>query len=398
MAPTKRKDNMSSDDGSSSDQALSHKDKELKGKAGRKPLPEDAVPANHQVARQRANQRAFRERKANELKTLQDEVKQLREKLENSSKTAAPPNITDSILLDRIAALESENLALKHFAFTFMKQTPTLTTPPVSMAPSSSFMFSDPLLTQQLLIHHQQQLQQQQGAPGTVVDPFSFLETLNASAQPSLASESPCPSIEDCITGVPAIPSSILADTTTAATTITGSTTIPGPSMDFSSFRESPTLTTQQDNDDLLDFLNSTTPPSATTTTATTTTTSNPTSTIQHPPRLQQEQRIPLAIKLELSYNERNHILNVADKLKTIPSLSANPSIVDDLCDAFATCSLMGYTPNHMLPEEEIGTCAGGEVEHVEKLKRVVMDACEARPEDHAAVQKILGQCKKDHP
>ncbi|KAJ3026360.1 UNVERIFIED_CONTAM: hypothetical protein HDU68_005766 [Siphonaria sp. JEL0065] len=368
----KRKDN-SSDDGFSSDQMPAHKDKEQKGRAGRKPLPEDAVPASHQVARQRANQRAFRERKANELKTLQDEVKELRAKLENNASSSSSSNADSSVLLDRIAALESENMVLKQFAFTFMKQAPPVSTA-VPFTSANPFVFPDPLLSQ-FLLHQQQQLQPQ--------DLLASLNPLQQQPVPSLASESPCPSIEDCLTNIPPIPSTnmLLPFDPTPTNTTTDFSAL----LDFSTYRDTTTTTNndpllptlQNNDDDLLDFLNST----------------------PAPPSTHQQDRIPLAIKLEISTPQKHHILSVNAKLKTIPSLNAQPDLVDDLCDAFATCSVLGYVPNHHGMEEEGG---GGERPEdfvtMERLKQTVLDACKGRPEDEKAATKILSVCKEEHP
>ncbi|KAJ3293996.1 hypothetical protein HDU79_011669 [Rhizoclosmatium sp. JEL0117] len=316
-----------------------------KGKPGRKPANDQ--PLNHQQARQRANQRAFRERRANELKTLQDEVKELKAKLEQATSSSSGSTSTDSALLTRIAALESENTVLKQFAFTFMKQAPVsagLPLPLSSTFSASSFAFPDPLLYSSRFPFVQPDLLT-----------LSSSNTSQTSASPpNFASVSPQPSTND--------------DSFSGLLQSTSGVPLPFQSSSFLTFRDPPLTdsTHLENNDDLLDFLNTPAPSTS---------------------------RVPLATKLEIKDTDRCHIISVSEQLKAIPGLKQNTDLVDDLCDMFATCTFLGFTPAKM--EESVGEVPEP-VKKVEELKARIFEALEG--EDEKVAELILGACHATHP
>ncbi|KAJ3064290.1 hypothetical protein HDU98_012279 [Podochytrium sp. JEL0797] len=314
-----------------------------RSKPGRKSLPETEAPASYQVARQRANQRAFRERKANELKTLQDEVHSLRQQLANHEPAPSIPS-SDPTLLARIAALESENQALKSFAFTVMKQVPASsvpfaseTVPPVSFAPDLS-------LYSQLLTPFPDSI-------FTSANPAASALRLNSTTPSpprysSASDSSPPPAIESDPFTALLLPTS--ADAVQVEKGVTSqqhpllnpvnskhpSKPEPLQPDDFSAFLD---FTTYRDdvntNDtDLFDFLNPTT------------TTDLDLDFLLSQPTTTTPQRFPLAIHLPIPESARTRICATHTLLKSIPSLHTSQA-VDELCGAYATCSMLGMVP-----------------------------------------------------
>ncbi|KAJ3064735.1 hypothetical protein HDU98_011881 [Podochytrium sp. JEL0797] len=369
-----------------------------RSKPGRKPLPETEAPASYQVARQRANQRAFRERKANELKTLQDEVHALRQQLANQEPAPSTPS-SDPTLLARIAALESENQALKSFAFTFMKQVPhslassvpfaSGPVPPVSFAPDLS-------LYSQLFTPF----------PDTFfasANPAASAPRLNSTTPSpprysSASDSSPPPSIESDPFTALLLPSS--ADAVPAEKGVTSQQhpllnpvdpkhpPKPEPHqpddfsafLDFTTYRDDPNTINDVDP---FDFLHPTT--------TTITTDLNLDFLLAQPTTTTTPQRFPLALHLPIPESARTRICATHTLLKSIPSLYTSQT-VDELCDAFATCSMLGIVPGSEGVSE-------GEKEHVlkmEELKGKVVLECIGSKEDGEAVGRVLGGCQSE--
>ncbi|ORY41652.1 hypothetical protein BCR33DRAFT_337255 [Rhizoclosmatium globosum] len=103
--------------------------------------------------------------------------------------------------------------------------------------------------------------------------------------------------------------------------------------------------------------------------------------------------RVPLATKLEIKDTDRCHIISVSEQLKAIPGLKQNTDLVDDLCDMFATCTFLGFTPAKM--EESVGEVPEP-VKKVEELKARIFEALEG--EDEKVAELILGACHATHP
>ncbi|KAJ1948239.1 DNA-binding transcription factor yap1, partial [Linderina macrospora] len=82
----------------------SHDDKKQK-KPGRKPIMTEA--SSKRTAQNRAAQRAFRERKQNYLRSLEDKVKELAEQQERTARE-------NEALKQRVDKLHSENLTLRN--------------------------------------------------------------------------------------------------------------------------------------------------------------------------------------------------------------------------------------------------------------------------------------------
>ncbi|KAJ3059367.1 hypothetical protein HDU98_004640 [Podochytrium sp. JEL0797] len=367
-----------------------------RSKPGRKPLPESEVPASYQVARQRANQRAFRERKANELKTLQDEVHSLRQQLAKHEPAPSSTPTSDPTLLARIAALESENLALKTFAFTFMKQVPhsLSSSVPFGPVPEPPVSFARDLsLYSQLFTPVPDDL----FASGNPTAPRLHSTTPSPQRYSSASDSSPPPSIESDPFTALLLPTS--ADAVPAKKEATSQQhpllnpfdsvhpSNPQPYqqpddfsafLDFTTYRDDPNT----NDTDPFDFLNPTP----------TTTTSNldldfPLSTTAPT----QPTRFPLALHLPIPESARTRICATRTLLKSIPSLHTSQT-VDELCDAFATCSMLGIVPG----SEGVGE---GEREHVlkmEELKGRVVEECSGSKEDGEAVGRVLGGCRSE--
>jgi hypothetical protein len=159
-----------------SDEDVSPDNRSKKSKAGRK--PSNLEPTNKRTAQNRAAQRAFRERKEQYVKDLEERVKLLEKAVSSSTGSDPSPSIVpdenvtlhkeNSTLRKRIQDLESENNVLKEFAFNFkfdvgtgLATTPNFSTlstnaplisPPASLVNTSSFVFSsDPFNQSQAL-------------------------------------------------------------------------------------------------------------------------------------------------------------------------------------------------------------------------------------------------------
>ncbi|KAI8837182.1 hypothetical protein BJ741DRAFT_167005 [Chytriomyces cf. hyalinus JEL632] len=122
------------DSGSDKESSKDGREKEKgpgKAKPGRKIASEE--PADKKVAQQRAASRAFRERKANYIKELEDKVAHLTALLSGNASTptsdagaSAPQPTQDPLLAQRVAALEAENTLLRQMTFSFDFKPPVL--------------------------------------------------------------------------------------------------------------------------------------------------------------------------------------------------------------------------------------------------------------------------------
>ncbi|KAI8613623.1 hypothetical protein BC830DRAFT_463608 [Chytriomyces sp. MP71] len=103
-----------------------------RAKPGRKMV--NSEPQDKKVAQQRAASRAFRERKANYIKELEQKVADLSAQLASAGsgplpqqpQPLPPPQNPDPILAQRVATLEAENTLLRQmtFSFDFKRQEP----------------------------------------------------------------------------------------------------------------------------------------------------------------------------------------------------------------------------------------------------------------------------------
>ncbi|KAJ3242990.1 hypothetical protein HDU78_000943 [Chytriomyces hyalinus] len=122
------------DSGSDKESSKDGREKEKgpgKAKPGRKIASEE--PADKKVAQQRAASRAFRERKANYIKELEEKVAHLTALLSGNASTptsdagaSATQPTQDPLLAQRVAALEAENTLLRQMTFSFDFKPPVL--------------------------------------------------------------------------------------------------------------------------------------------------------------------------------------------------------------------------------------------------------------------------------
>ncbi|KAJ3125709.1 hypothetical protein HK100_010647 [Physocladia obscura] len=333
-------------------------DDAIRKKPGRKPKTMTVDPTNadtdsvYQIERARKNQRAFRERKATQLQTLQIEVEALRQQVDNEER-----------LRLRVSELEAENelLKLKNFAFSFINPMPTMndnntTTSTAATTTAASQGFSFDLQTQNNFFP-------------------TFAPGLSSSATPSQLS------VEECLEKL----NGNTPPPNTDATATDNAT------ADFLAYRQPsaqpPVLApVNQNNDDLLELLFA----------------AEQIPAQQQFSQQQQQQKQQLTQQDQSAYTSSfttlpslsnelvSHVATVNAMLKSLPSLQKIPAVVDELTDWFAKISLIGYTPDEMKeknPEEH---------QQIEDLKETLISV--AKGEDKSAVVHILDGCKNSHP
>ncbi|KAJ3097061.1 hypothetical protein HK100_005438 [Physocladia obscura] len=335
-----------------------------KKKAGRKPKPitaeQTAAAATdsnaYQIERARKNQRAFRERKATQLQTLESEVAALRQQIGQEER-----------LRSRVSELEAENelLKLKNFSFSFANPMPSsnyaVLAPP---APTTAATTTDIATTSTNTFSFDQHGQSRTSAM-----------QLSSSATPAAPVISATPSqvtVDGCLQKLTTI--------TTPPNTNTNANTT---AADFLAYRQPSTqppvfAPINNNNDDLLELLFAAEQAP------------QQQSLQQHSQQPQLLYSSSLSTLPSVPNDLLSHVANVNAMLKSVPSLKKIPAVVDELTDWFAKINIIGYTP------EELKEKNPEEHQQIQDLKETLLSV--AKGEDKCTVVHILDGCKNSHP